>query len=50
MDYDYILQLEYNWNVRYALQLLEMETKKTVALIGSLQVVIASFISAFTAL
>ena len=50
MDCDYILQLEYNWNVRYALQLLEMEKKKTVALIGSLQVVIASFISAFTAL
>ena len=36
-------------NYGYILQLLEMEKKKIVALIGSLQAAIASFISAFTA-
>ena len=36
-------------NYGYILQLLEMEKKKIVALIGSLHAAIASFISAFTA-
>ena len=42
MGYYYILY-------DYVLQLLEMEKKKIVALLGSLQAMIASVISAFTA-
>ena len=42
MSFDYILY-------GYILQLLEMEKKKIVVLLGSLQAMIASLISVFTA-
>ena len=42
MSFDYILY-------GYILQLLEMEKKKIVVLLGSLQAMIASLISIFTA-
>ena len=51
MDYDYTLELQFNWiyGYGYILQLLEMEKKKIVVLTGSLLTVLLSFISAFTA-